>query len=171
MNAVSRAQNRAAITVRTALPAEWPSVGDLAERAYRAGGHVDPEYGAVVRDAEGRATPGPLLVAVLGEQIVGTVTLCPAGSSHAEICQSDELEFRFLAVDPEMWGHGIAGALVDAVIAHGRDIAATSLVCCVISWNDSAHRVYLDRGFRRRHDRDWTPVAGIDLWAYELMLS
>ena len=163
--------NRDQVSIRVAQPDEYSAVGAMAERAYRAGGHMDPGYGAVVRDAAARAAPGPLLVALYDDTIVGTVTLCPPGSPQAELCQPGEIEFRFLAVDPDRWSQGLAGILVDAVVDYARSTSAERLVCCVISWNDDAHRLYATRGFQRALHRDWSPVDDVDLWAYELSLS
>ena len=38
---------------------------------------------------------------------------------------------------------------------------------CVISDNVRAHRLYERLGFVRAPGRDWTPVPGVDLWAFE----
>ena len=148
-------------------------MGALAEAAYRAAGHLDDDvgYDAVLRDAAGRADPGPLLVAEdAAGRLVGTATVVTPGTEHAEIGVAGETEFRFLAVAPWAQRRGVARALVDAVRDHARAGGSRRVVCCVVAWNDAAHRLYLDYGFRRAPERDWTPVPGIELWAYELEL-
>jgi len=159
--------------VREARSDEHEAVGRLAERAYRAGGHLEQDHGydAVLLDAASRAVPGPLLVAHVDGRLVGTATLTPAGSRYAEIAREGETEFRFLAVEPEAAGQGVARALVDAVVDQARAAGSHTVVCCVIDWNAPGHRLYLRYGFARAPERDWTPVPGIDLLAYELALD
>lgn len=161
------------IDVRMATPDEWGEAGSLAEAAYRANGHfdVDEGYSAVVRDAAGRAEPGPLLVAFDGSQMVGTATVCHPGTPHAEVSRAGEVEFRFLAVHADHQGRGIAHSLVDAVVEEARLASARRVVCCVISWNVKGHALYESHGFARQPDRDWSPVPGVDLWAYALELD
>jgi RimJ/RimL family protein N-acetyltransferase len=162
------------IVVRQVRADEWERTGELAVAAYTAGGHADdeveeePNYIDVVRDVADRVEPGPVLVALSDDQIIGTATICPPGSKHSEIGVEGEVEFRYLAVDPANWGQGVAQILVDAVLDHAREVAAQKVVCCVISWNDKAHALYEKNGFVRAPHRDWAPVPGIDLWAYEL---
>jgi RimJ/RimL family protein N-acetyltransferase len=160
---------RPGVVVRSARPDEWGRAGEIAEEAYRAAGHLETDtgYDAVLRDVASRAVPGPVLVAVSEGRLVGTVTITPPGSPHAEIAGPGEMEFRYLGVEAPAWGTGVARALVDAVVEHAREAGAGRLVCCVIAWNEAAHRLYLRYGFRRAPGRDWTPVPGIDLLAYE----
>ncbi len=157
------------LVVRVARPDEWQRAGAIAEESYRAAGHLEQDHGydEVLRDVASRAEPGPVLVAEVGGRLVGTVTVTPAGSPHAEIARPGEIEFRYLGVHASVWRAGVARAMVDAVVAHARAAGAQRLVCCVIDWNDPAHRLYLRYGFRRAPGRDWTPVPGIMLLAYE----
>lgn len=161
------------VVVREARADEHEALGRLAERAYRAGGHLEEDHGydAVLRDAASRAVPGPLLAARIGDRLVGTATITPAGSRYAEIAREGEMEFRFLAVEPDAAGQGVARALVDAVVAHARTAGSRAVVCCVIDWNEPGHRLYLRYGFARTPERDWTPVPGVDLLAYSLPLD
>ncbi len=161
------------LVVREARPDEWHAAGELAVRAYRAGGHdaIDNGYLEVVLDAASRAIPGPLFVALRDDVIVGTGTLCAPGTSHAELCRDDECEFRFLAVEPDAWGTGVAAALLDALEAHAREAGARQLVCCVITWNEPAHRLYVARGYQRIPERDWLPIPEVTLLAYALPLA
>jgi len=162
------------LVVRVAKPDEWKAAGELAYDAYRAGGHQgagSAEYLDAVRDAAGRADSGILLVAVRGEGLVGTVTMCPPDSPEAELCRANEVEFRYLAVAPKAWGSGVATALVHGVVDRARRAGAHRLVCCVIDWNMQAHRLYVGHGFSRAPSRDWKPNSEVDLLAYELDLT
>ena len=152
--------------IRTAVPFEWDEIGELVVDAYRSGYGLSDDadgYVRVLRDVAGRANDSDVLVALEGDQIVGTATILDPGARMAEIAQPGEREFRFLAVAPAAWGTGVGRALVEAIVARsaGRD-----LVCCVIEGNDPAHALYGATGFAREPDRDWEPVPGVLLRAY-----
>ncbi len=136
--------------------------------AYAHGGHLDPadEYAATLRDAGVRAEYAELLVAERAGEVVGTVTVCPAGSPFAEIREDGELEFRFLAVAPAKWRSGVGEALVDACERRAMETGAKALVISVIDGNEAAHRLYRRLGFERMPDRDWEPRPDVQLLAY-----
>jgi GNAT superfamily N-acetyltransferase len=156
------------LVVRGPLPDELPLVGDLCVAAYRAVGHLDEgdPYAETLRDAGGRAATAVLLVAVRDGVVVGSVTICPAGSPFAEIGRAGESEFRFLAVEPGAWRSGVGEALVAAceewAVSHGK----AAHVICVVDGNQSAHRFYERLGFERLPERDWSPRPGVSLHAY-----
>ncbi len=156
------------LRVRPARPEELAAAGELCVAAYRAGGHLadgDP-YEATLIDAAGRAATAEVLVAELDGELVGTVTICPAGSPYAEVGRPGESEFRFLAVSPRAWGRGIGPALVDACEERAIARGQSAHVICVIDINEAAHRMYQRLGFTRLPERDWEPVPGVRLWAY-----
>jgi len=154
------------LIIRTAVPAEWQEVGELVVDAYRAGyglsGNED-SYVDVLRDVSTRASHSDVLVAVEGDQVVGSVTVIEPGTPCAEISRPGEREFRFMAVRPDRWGRGIARALVEAVIARSGDLP---VVCCVIQGNDPAFGLYEACGFERVPERDWQPVPDVQLRAF-----
>lgn len=156
-----------AITVRPARPEEWERAGAVCVAAYDAADQLEPgsPYIAVLADAAGRARDSIVLVAVEDTTVVGTVTICSPGSASREIGGPDEVEFRFLAVDPAAWGQGIGAALVAAVEEHARATGAHALAICVRDINTSAARMYERMGFLRDPDRDWTPRDGVNLLA------
>ncbi len=156
------------LVVRTAHPDEYATCGDLCVGAYIAGGHLDPanRYADTIRDVAARASTTETLVALRDDVIVGTVTICPAESPWAEVCERGELEFRFLAVDADFWRQGIGESLVGACEDRARWAGATAMAICVIDINDAAHRLYRRLGFERLPDRDWVPVPGVTLLAY-----
>ena len=45
------------------------------------------------------------------------------------------------------------------------------MVLCSASDMQAAHRLYGSFGFRRLPERDWSPVPGVQLLAFELPLS
>ena len=153
------------LVIRTAVPAEWQEIGELVVDAYVTGygmSGTEDGYAGVLRDVAGRAADSDVLVAVAGDQIVGSVTMLGPGARMAEISQPGEKEFRFMAVRPDRWGQGIARALVEAVIARA---GSAPLVCCVIDGNEPALALYVACGFERLPERDWQPTPGISLRA------
>ena len=143
-------------------------VGDLCVDAYRASGHLDEgdAYTDTLRDAEERARNGVLLVAVRDGDVVGTVTICPAGSPFSETGTEDECEFRFLAVAPAAWRSGVGEALVAACEEWAIDHGKSAHVICVVDGNRAAERLYERLGFERLPERDWSPRDGVSLRAY-----
>ena len=103
--------------------------------------------------------------------VVGTVTICPPASPFREIGRDGEVEFRFLAVAPEAWGHGVGNALVVACEDHARAIGSNRLVICVRDINAAAMTLYERQGFQRLPERDWHPVPEVALLAFEKNLS
>ena len=151
------------ILIREALPDELPEVGDLRVAAYIAGYGMATEevgYAAVLRDAPGQAAQSQVLVALRQGELVGTVTIVHAGRPLAEVAQSGEVEFRFMAVAPHVWRQGIAQALMAAVIDRS---AGQTLVCSVIEGNDPAVGLYLAHGFLPVPARDHVPVPEVRL--------
>jgi ribosomal protein S18 acetylase RimI-like enzyme len=64
----------------------------------------------------------------------------------------------------------VGRALVGACLERARAAGRTGLVIVTApSWTD-AQRLYERMGFRRAPDRDFEPVPGIGLWAYEITL-
>ena len=114
---------------------------------------------------------GELLVAEEDGQIVGAVMLCRAGSEYAEVSRGDEMEFRFLAVDPAHWGRGIGEELVRSCEERARAAGVDTLVICVIDINTRAHRFYSRLGYSRLPERDWQPRPGVDLLGFRKILD
>lgn len=111
----------------------------------------------------GHADGATILVALRQGELVGTVTIAEAGTPLAELAESGEVEFRFMAVSPSAWRQGIARALLAAVVDRTR---GRPLVCSVIDGNDPAADLYLSCGFVRQSDRDHEPAPGVLLRAY-----
>lgn len=91
------------ITVREARPGDYAAAGDVAVAAYRT---IDPELGAYaarLRDVAGRSMDATVLVAVVGDRVVGTATYVPGPQSRlAESEEPDDAGLRMLAVAPEL---------------------------------------------------------------------
>lgn len=161
------------VIIRRAHPEELPVAGDVVLQAYLADGRLQPDdpYADHLRDAPGRARDSVVLVAVEGDAVLGTVTWCPAGSSHREIGRDGEGEFRALGVLPEARGRGVGELLVRACLDLAREDGDRAVVLSSGDWMHAAHRLYERLGFVRLPERDWTPVPGISLLAYRLDLA
>ena len=74
-----------AVVVRPADRGELAAVGRLTLDAYAANGYIveNDLYAAHLLDAEARADDGEVLVAEGDDELAGTVTFCPEGSSFS----------------------------------------------------------------------------------------
>jgi GNAT superfamily N-acetyltransferase len=164
--------------LRPARPDESDAVGALTVAGYDADayltlpdGSFDHEYGGWLADGATRARDGVLMVAVDGEQLLGTVTWCPPGSPFREIStRDDQAEFRTLSVAPEARGRGVGSALVDWCITEARTTGLSEILICSLPEMLPAHRLYESRGFVRRPELDWTPFPDVVLWGFSLAL-
>ncbi|WP_160329738.1 GNAT family N-acetyltransferase [Microterricola viridarii] len=142
------------LTIRPALDSEAAAIGQLTERAFRAGayGHlpVSDERRALLHDAAGRAASGSLLVAVdEHDTILGTSSVLRADAAYARRANPGEAEVRLLAVDPEARGAGIGEALMRASLEVALEWGATALVLDTGDLNLAAQRLYERLGFER----------------------
>ncbi|TDD03878.1 GNAT family N-acetyltransferase [Saccharopolyspora terrae] len=159
-------------TIRAALPAEYEVVGEIAAKAYADAGNLpaDGSYVSVLRDAADRAVNAELLVALDEDRPVGTVTVVRPGDSYSEIARPGEVEFRMLAVSPDVAGRGVGRELVEAVLERARSEGAGRVVLCVSETALRPRELYERMGFRRLPERDWSPTGDIRLLGYFLEL-
>jgi len=161
------------LTIRPMTDQDVDAVRELSMAAYGAAGHFDvnDSYAHTVADVRGRREHGELLVAVDDVIVVGAVMLCSSDSEYAEMSLDGEMEFRFLAVDPQRWGQRIGEHLVHACEERARVAGIRSMVICVINTNVIAHRFYHRLGYQRIPERDWQPRPGVDLWGFKRVLD
>ncbi len=161
-----------ALEIRSAVAAEYAAVADLCAAAYAPYLAGDHHYLGVLRDVAPRARDAELLVAVEpGGRLLGTVTFVPEGGPLGEIAGPGEAEFRMLAVDPAAQGRGAGTALLRRVLDESRRRGSNGVVCSSLPGMRSAHRIYRRLGFRRVPERDWSPVPGVDLQAFAIVLD
>ena len=158
------------IEIRQAFPSEYDAVGELTVEAYSHDGYVRGDYARTLRAAADRAAKAELWVATDATGLLGTVTYCPPGSVYREIGQDGEGEFRMLGVAGRARGLGIGTALTERCVDRTRELGLARLVMCSAIYMTTAHRVYERLGFVRLPARDWSPIAGVDLWAFALDL-
>ncbi|WP_406072664.1 GNAT family N-acetyltransferase [Micromonospora sp. NBC_01638] len=164
------------LRVRRAEPADFPAVARLTVAAYEADGQLKGEhgYGDVLADVSTRAASGEVLVAVdeVTDAVLGSVTFVLPGTPFAELAGPGEAEFRMLAVDPGAQGRGVGAALAGACVDRAAALGCTAVVICVrAGMADSAHRLYARLGFVRSPEKDWSPLAGVDLLGLRLDLT
>ncbi|SCF11876.1 GNAT family N-acetyltransferase [Micromonospora mirobrigensis] len=156
------------LTVRPAVPEDFPAVARLTVAAYEADGQLKDEnsYAAVLADVATRAASGEVLVAADGTtgQVLGSVTFVLPGTPYAELAGPGEAEFRMLAVDPAAQGRGAGAALARACLSRAAELGCHAVVICVREGHAvGAHRLYARLGFVRTPEKDWSPAAGIQL--------
>jgi ribosomal protein S18 acetylase RimI-like enzyme len=156
--------------IRLAVPAEYDAVGELTVEAYTHDGFVRGDYARTLRAAADRAAKAELWVAADPEGLLGTVTYCPPGSVYREIGRDGEGEFRMLGVAGRARGLGIGTTLTTRCIDRTRELGLSRLVMSSAIYMTTAHRLYERLGFTRLPSRDWSPIAGVDLWAFALDL-
>lgn len=119
---IPSSEGKPLLKIREINQVEFVAAGDLCVRAYEVGGHLESgsDYARTLRAVAHRAEHALVLVAEVGGQLVGTVTICAPGTEYAEICGPGELEFRFLAVEPTVWGQGIGQRLVAECERYGQ---------------------------------------------------
>ena len=145
------------LIVRAAEPADLERVGQLTAHAYLADDLISPDhhYLGELRDAVTRAEQATVLVAVEGDELLGTITLAEYGSPYAEIAEPGEHELRMLAVDPAARGRGIGETLMRAAIERGIGWGAHHVVLSTMPAMTTAQRMYERLGLQRVPERDW----------------
>ncbi|MET8043550.1 GNAT family N-acetyltransferase [Micromonospora sp. NPDC005215] len=164
------------VRVRPAEPADFPAVARLTVAAYEADGQLKGEhgYGEVLADVPTRAASGAVLVAVdeVTGAVLGSVTFVLPGTPFAELSGPGEAEFRMLAVDPGAQGRGVGAALVEACVERAAGLGCKALVICFrAGLADTAYRLYSRLGFVSAPEKDWSPMAGVDLLGLRLELT
>ena len=97
------------IQIRAVLPGEYEDTGSLTQRAYaeyaRPGDPLWDNYFGMLADVGARAVFATVLVAVIGERIVGTATVeLDRTIEGTDGLQPGQANIRLLAVDPGLGG-------------------------------------------------------------------
>jgi ribosomal protein S18 acetylase RimI-like enzyme len=159
------------VEIRDARPDEFDEVGDVRLAAYRARGFLSPQstYAPALR-ALGTDGSGQVLVAVDGDDILGTVMLQGWSEASEILAGPEEAEIRALAVAPEAQGTGLGRRLLAAVIASAGAVGVRRLLLLTQPDMKAAQHLYEQAGFSRLPNRDWSPEPGLTLLAYGLEL-
>jgi ribosomal protein S18 acetylase RimI-like enzyme len=163
------------VKLRRSTAWDYAIAGELTVEAYAdfTAGPAD-SYIDHLRDAATRDREAELWVATPDDRddlVLGCVTICPVGSPWREIARDDEGEFRMLAVAPAMRGRGVGEALVRLCLDRFRSEGARGVAISTLAEMTAAHRIYERLGFVRDPERDWSPLEGVHLIAFQLSLE
>ena len=153
--------------LRRIRPEEHAAAGDVCVAAYEpflTGAEED--YRERLHDVATRDAQAEVWVAVDGDRVVGNVTYCPPDSPWREIGREEEGEFRMLAVHPAAQGAGAGSALARLCEERAREDGASGMALSSLATMTAAHRVYARLGYARDPGRDWSPLPGVDLLAF-----
>jgi GNAT superfamily N-acetyltransferase len=149
------------VLIRRVTPADLATVVDLAIRANEQfrdamGATVFRAYLSSLTDVERRAESTTVLVAELGERVIGTITLyADANAEGMPVVYPDRTAgIRALAVEPEVRGRGIASELVAGAIERARRVGATAIALHTSPFMVVATRLYESHGFQRTPKSD-----------------
>ncbi|WP_040811212.1 GNAT family N-acetyltransferase [Nocardia concava] len=160
------------VEIRVAEPRDFAAIGELTVEVYVGEGHVNPQslYVAELADTATRAASAEILVAVRGDELLGSLTMARPGTPFADIARPGELEFRMLAVSKRARGLGVGTALMNRVIETARAESFDAVVLTTMPTMQDARRMYDRLGFQHTPDRDWKTDAGLPLTVMRLPL-
>ena len=131
------------VTIRVASPVDEPPLTDLEAATWSTAASPGPPPDPARRFFD-HSAPADVLVAVDGEEIVGSLILGPwsplASARHT-------VAIKGLAVTPARQGEGIGSLLLAAAIERCREEGKRRLVLRVLSSNPGALRLYEGHGF------------------------
>lgn len=154
-------------TVELAGPEDHARIAELTVDAYVGDGLAPEKYVPTLADVASRSHVAELLVARDEDgRIVGSVALVLSGEFGEILATEEEAGFRMLSVDRSARGRGVGELLVRACLDRARAAGRTRMVLSTDVRMAAAHRLYERLGFTRLPERDWTPIAGVDLLAY-----
>jgi ribosomal protein S18 acetylase RimI-like enzyme len=153
-------------TVEVAGPADVERIRELTVGVYRDEELAPAAYLTELADVEGRAARAQLLVARLGDRVVGSVALVLDGDFGEITTDPAEAAFRMLVVDPAARGTGVGELLVQACLERARAAGKRSMVLSTDPRMHAAHRLYARLGFTRQPERDWSPLPGVRLMVF-----
>ncbi len=159
------------VTVREIAPVEHAAVAELTASVYIGEGLTSLDYEPQLRDVTGRAEQSTVLVALLREQLVGSLAVATRGGPLAELAVPGEAVIRMLAVAPEARGVRVGEALVRAALELARQDGCAMVRLSSQTNMTAAHRLYARLGFVRTPSLDWFLVPGLLLEAFALPLA
>ena len=156
--------------MRRIRPDDLAAVAELTAAVYRGEGFSSADYEPALRDVASRAASATVLVAELGERVVGAVTVATQGGEWAEQAVPGEAVVRMLVVAADARGSGAGEALVRACLDVAREDGCALVRLSSQEDMRAAHRLYDRLGFVRTPSYDWSPRPGLQLRTYALPL-
>jgi ribosomal protein S18 acetylase RimI-like enzyme len=165
------------LRIRDARADELDTVASVMVAAYEE--YIPPDatgdvlaYREEIRDVRSRLAHATLIIATEGDRILGAVTYFPdAGADTHAGWPHGWAVIRLLAVHPTARGRGIGRALTDECIRRARASGARAVGLHTTVFMAVAREMYERMGFVRAPRFDFTPMPGILVMAYELILS
>jgi ribosomal protein S18 acetylase RimI-like enzyme len=150
------------LIIRAVRPSEYEIAGELTVEAYRTLGDAGDEfYERELRDMVGRRDSSEILVAEVGDRIVGCVTFVDGLTALSEVDDPDAATVRMLGVATEARGRGVGEALMRECSDRARRSGRKRVRLDTRTSMASAQRLYERLEFRRDPDHDWSPAPGI----------
>jgi ribosomal protein S18 acetylase RimI-like enzyme len=171
-----RLRDRTFIEIRNARPEELAPVAELVLAAYEEfESSLPPEF--LVSFTENidetlRRKETEVIVAAIGGQIVGTVTLYAGGAPYgADALPSDWAAMRLLAVHPESRRRGVGRALTLECLRRARERELSTMLLHTLPSMTDAHAMYESLGFLRVAELDADLTDEVRVLAYRLDLK
>jgi ribosomal protein S18 acetylase RimI-like enzyme len=156
------------LVVEPAASTDYPRIAELTVDAYVGDGLAPERYVPTLADVASRSLVSDLLVARDDDgRIVGSVALVLSGEFGEILASDEEAGFRMLSVDRAARGRGVGELLVQACLERARAAGKKRMVLSTDVRMTAAHRLYERLGFARLPERDWSPIPGVDLLAYQ----
>jgi GNAT superfamily N-acetyltransferase len=148
---MSRSDVSGEVLIRQARDHDIPRLVELFLHGSLVDGKEDPDDLAPYRAAlaEIARGPGQVLVAQLGEEVVGVCQLIVFRhlQSKGGLCA----EVESVHVHPDRRGSGIGGELMEAAIARARELGCYRVQLTSNTARPAAHRFYVALGFEASH--------------------
>lgn len=159
--------------IREVRPDEYARAGEVTVAAWEEFyGESLGGYAEHLRDIESRAKGAVVLVAIEGEEIIGTATYVPhAASPYSEGLREGEAGLRMLSVAPAYKRRGIGRALSLACVERAREEGKKALVLHADEIVEASQRLYESIGFVRDPARDFQIDRETFVISYVLDLS
>jgi ribosomal protein S18 acetylase RimI-like enzyme len=142
-------------------PVEWRDAIDLMRRVFVDEGFTSATNGAQLFDESRLRGQGELLVAAVGEAVLGAVLIVSLTGDLRQVARDEtELEFRLLAVSRDARGAGIGRRLVEECLRRAAARAKSRVVSCTQPSMGQAQALYASLGFVRDERRDWQTPNG-----------
>lgn len=145
------------VEVRAAVPEDLAAVRRIVTAAYA---EFEPWLSAAnwarmssnIAKVIEPGAPGLLRVALLGDQLAGTVTYLPPGPKDYQRVPPEWAVIRVLGVDPAVRGCGVARALTEDCLALARADHAPAVGLHTAEMMVAARALYEHAGFVHQHD-------------------
>lgn len=152
--------------IRTALPEEFDSVGELMASVYVGEGFSLPEAADRLKDVAGKAETADLLVAIDDQgELVGSIFLVLDGPLR-QVAEFGEAEVRTLCVHPSARRKGWGEKLMKECVVRATSAGKHAIVLSTQPTMVAAHKLYEKLGFEQQRTRDWKRGNGAEMRVY-----